>query len=180
MASDTPHPQVAKQPSSWFSSLWPRRHELLIAGRYLFRRAPSRSLITISLLLLAATVGVELLYILVPGWQTPQMAVAALLLPLVTVVSGLLNILSVFSTVAVLGVLLGVAALTVVMAARGYPGTPEKGGEIAGIEAAERLGEFAGDRAGTENDEMPGEGGQVEDVLVGEDADFGETGDVGE
>lgn len=116
MASDTPHPQVAKQPSSWFSSLWPRRHELLIAGRYLFRRAPSRSLITISLLLLAATVGVELLYFLVPGWQTPQMAVAALLLPLVTVVSGLLNILSVFSTVAVLGVLLGVAALTVVMA----------------------------------------------------------------
>lgn len=116
MASDTPHSQVAKQPSSWFSSLWPRRHELLIAGRYLFRRAPSRSLIAISLLLLAATVGVELLYFLVPGWQTPQMAVAALLLPLVTVVSGLLNILSVFSTVAVLGVLLGVAALTVVMA----------------------------------------------------------------
>ncbi|WP_332812840.1 phosphoribosylamine--glycine ligase [Sphingomonas sp.] len=31
-------------------------------------------------------------------------------------------------------------ALTVVMAARGYPGTPEKGGRIAGIEAAEALG----------------------------------------
>lgn len=116
MASDTPHPLVAKQPSSWFSSLWPRRHELLIAGRYLFRRAPSRSMLLFSLLLLSVTIGIESLYFLVPGWQSPQMAVAALILPLLTVVSGLLNILSVFSTVAVLGVLLGVAALTVVMA----------------------------------------------------------------
>ncbi len=32
------------------------------------------------------------------------------------------------------------AALTVVMAARGYPGIPEKGGAIGGIEAAEALG----------------------------------------
>ena len=32
------------------------------------------------------------------------------------------------------------AALTVVMAARGYPGTPEKGGAISGIEAAEANG----------------------------------------
>lgn len=31
-------------------------------------------------------------------------------------------------------------ALTVVMAARGYPGTPETGGSIGGIEAAERTG----------------------------------------
>ncbi|MAN12608.1 MAG: phosphoribosylamine--glycine ligase, partial [Sphingobium sp.] len=31
-------------------------------------------------------------------------------------------------------------ALTVVMAASGYPGTPEKGGSIAGIEAAEQTG----------------------------------------
>ncbi|MFZ1679969.1 MAG: phosphoribosylamine--glycine ligase [Rhizobiaceae bacterium] len=31
-------------------------------------------------------------------------------------------------------------ALTVVMAARGYPGEPERGGEIAGIEAAEATG----------------------------------------
>lgn len=69
-----------------------------------------------SLLMLAVTVGIESLYFLIPGWQSPQMAVAALILPLLTVVSGLLNILSVFSTVAVLGVLLGVAALTVVMA----------------------------------------------------------------
>jgi len=34
----------------------------------------------------------------------------------------------------------GEVALTVVMAARGYPGTPEKGGRIAGIAAAEALG----------------------------------------
>ena len=31
-------------------------------------------------------------------------------------------------------------AMTVVMAAKGYPGTPEKGGAISGIEAAEALG----------------------------------------
>ncbi|HEX8621354.1 MAG TPA: phosphoribosylamine--glycine ligase [Allosphingosinicella sp.] len=34
----------------------------------------------------------------------------------------------------------GEAALTVVMAARGYPGTPETGGRIAGLEAAESQG----------------------------------------
>src|SRR3546814_2446636 len=32
------------------------------------------------------------------------------------------------------------AALTVVMAANGYPGTPEKGGAITGIDAAEAAG----------------------------------------
>ena len=31
-------------------------------------------------------------------------------------------------------------ALTIVMAAKGYPGTPEKGGAIAGIDAAEAQG----------------------------------------
>ena len=113
MPHDKPYLSVKQAPPSWLSSLWPRRHELLIAGRYLFRRAPSRSLIVISLLLLASSIGIELLYFLVPGWQSPQMAIVALLLPILTVVSGLLNILSVFSTVAVLGVLLGVAALTV-------------------------------------------------------------------
>ncbi|HNF98305.1 MAG TPA: ABC transporter permease [Pseudomonadota bacterium] len=118
MATAPPHPPASpKAPGDgWFSSLWPRRHELLIAGRYLFRRAPSRGLVGVSLALLAATAVVESLYFLVPGWQAPQMAIVALLLPVVTVVSGLLNILSVFSTVAVLGVMLGVAALTVVMA----------------------------------------------------------------
>ena len=34
----------------------------------------------------------------------------------------------------------GDSALTVVMAAEGYPGTPKKGGRIAGIEAAEASG----------------------------------------
>ena len=116
MAHDQPYLSAKKPPPGWLLSLWPRRHELLIAGRYLFRRSPSPSLIVVSLLLLVATSAVELLYFLVPGWQSPQLAMAALVLPLVTVVSGLLNVLSVFSTVAVLGVLLGVAALTVVMA----------------------------------------------------------------
>ncbi len=117
MEAAKPNPSSPKPPSDgWFSSLWPRRHELLIASRYLFRRKASRGIFASSLLLLAVTAAVECLYFLVPGWQAPQMAIVALLLPVITVVSALLNILSVFSTVAVLGVMLGVAALTIVMA----------------------------------------------------------------
>lgn len=99
-----------------FSSLWPQPHERFIAGRYLFRRTSHKGLLVVALLLLILTLAVEYVFFLVPSMRSPQMAVVALLLPVVTVVVGLLNVLSVFSTVAVLGVLLGVAALTVVMA----------------------------------------------------------------
>lgn len=101
--------------SAWLRSLWPRRHELQIARRYLFRFAPSRPLLALSALLLVATAVVEVLYFAVPGYQSAQVGFAALLMPLVTSASLLLNVLSVFSTVAVVGVVLGVAALTVVM-----------------------------------------------------------------
>ena len=42
-------------------------------------------------------------------------------------------------------------ALTVVMAAKGYPGTPAHGGEIRGIEAAEQTGAIVF-QAGTSTD----------------------------
>lgn len=101
--------------SAWLKSLWPRRHELQIARRYLFRYAPSRSLLVLSAFLLLLTAGAEVLYFVVPGYQSAQVGFLALILPLCTIASLLLNVLSVFSTVAVVGVVLGVAALTVVM-----------------------------------------------------------------
>lgn len=100
---------------AWLLSLWPRRHERRIAGRYLFRFAPSKPLLGLSALLLFATAIVEVLYFAVPGFQSAQVGIFALLMPLVSISSLLLNVLSVFSTVAVVGVVLGVAALTVVM-----------------------------------------------------------------
>ena len=54
------------------------------------------------------------------------------------------------------------AALTVVMAASGYPGTPEKGGAIAGIAAAERDGAVVF-QAGTarRGEQLVADGGRV-------------------
>jgi len=53
-------------------------------------------------------------------------------------------------------------ALTVVMAANGYPGTPETGGAIAGIEAAEAAGTRVF-QAGTrrDGDRLVASGGRV-------------------
>ncbi|HMU39035.1 MAG TPA: ABC transporter permease [Pseudomonadota bacterium] len=118
MAYASPGPSFEPKTASSgaFSSLWPRPHERFLAMRYLFRRGPHRGLLFLAGLSLVLTVAVEIAFFFVPGAQTPQFAVLALALPLFTVVAGLLNVLSVFSTVAVLGVLLGVAALTVVMA----------------------------------------------------------------
>jgi phosphoribosylamine--glycine ligase len=55
------------------------------------------------------------------------------------------------------------AALTVVMAARGYPGTPEKGSEIRGIAAAEALENVLVFHAGTklEDGRLVANGGRV-------------------
>src|SRR3546814_11631928 len=53
-------------------------------------------------------------------------------------------------------------ALTIVMAANGYPGTPEKGGRIAGIDSAEAKGATVF-QAGTSGlgDELVDSGGRV-------------------
>jgi phosphoribosylamine--glycine ligase len=59
------------------------------------------------------------------------------------------------------------AALTVVMAANGYPGTPEKGGAIAGIDAAEAQGAkifHAG--TGCEDGRLVASGGRVLSVTA--------------
>lgn len=53
--------------------------------------------------------------------------------------------------------------LTVIVAAKGYPGTPAKGGSIRGIEAAEAMNGVTVFHAGTElaNDELVSNGGRV-------------------
>jgi len=58
-------------------------------------------------------------------------------------------------------------ALTVVMAARGYPGTPERGGEIGGIEAAEAAGAkvFHAGTAGRDG-QLVANGGRVLNVTA--------------
>ncbi|PEQ12183.1 phosphoribosylamine--glycine ligase [Novosphingobium sp. PC22D] len=61
------------------------------------------------------------------------------------------------------------SALTVVMAARGYPGTPDKGGAIAGIAEAEQDGGakvFHAGTARTGNGELVASGGRVLNVTA--------------
>jgi phosphoribosylamine---glycine ligase len=60
------------------------------------------------------------------------------------------------------------AALTVVMAARGYPGTPEKGSEIRGVAEAEALDNVLVFHAGTKLDEgrLRANGGRVLNITA--------------
>src|SRR5262249_45271835 len=90
-------------------------YERLIARRYLFRYRKSPPLRALAGLLTAATLAIEAYYFLAPGVKTFTMGMVALVSPLFAIIALLLNALSVFSTVAVVGVVLGVAALTVVM-----------------------------------------------------------------
>jgi phosphoribosylamine---glycine ligase len=65
------------------------------------------------------------------------------------------------------------AALTVVLAANGYPGTPEKGGRIGGVEAAEDAGAlvFQAGTAAAADDGLVASGGRVLSVTaIGADA----------
>ncbi len=57
------------------------------------------------------------------------------------------------------------AALTIVMAAKGYPGTPEKGGEIDGIDAVERAKVFHAGTTLTEG-KLVASGGRVLNVTA--------------
>ena len=95
---------------------WPKAHERHIAQRYLFRYRKSPILRTLAIISTLCTAGVEAYYFLLPGAKTFTVGMVALIAPLLSIMLLLLNGLSVFSTVAVVGVVLGVAALTVVMA----------------------------------------------------------------
>jgi lipoprotein-releasing system permease protein len=97
-------------------SLWPQPHERLIAHRYLFRYRQSSALRVMALLSVTFTLAVEAYFFLWPGGKTFTSGMVALVAPLLSIMALLLNALSVFSTVAVVGVVLGVAALNVVMA----------------------------------------------------------------
>jgi phosphoribosylamine--glycine ligase len=59
-------------------------------------------------------------------------------------------------------------ALTVVMAAKGYPGTPEKGTEIRGLEKAERMPQVIVTHAGTRRDgaRLLADGGRVLNITA--------------
>ncbi len=101
---------------AWLRSLWPHSYERQIARRYLFRYRKSRSVHALAMVLSALTVIIEAVYFLLPGAKSFTLGIVALIAPLFSIIALLLNALSVFSTVAVIGVVLGVAALNVVMA----------------------------------------------------------------
>lgn len=109
-------PAVSGPRPSWRHSLWPSPHEQLIARRYLIRYRQSRWLNALAVLSVLITLSIEAYYFLLPGQKTFLMGMVALIAPLCSIIAVLLTALSVFSTVAVVGVVLGVAALTVVMA----------------------------------------------------------------
>lgn len=106
----------SSEKSGWLRSLWPSPYEQLIARRYLIRYRHSPMLTAIAGLSVLVTAGIEAYYFLLPGQKTFALGMAALLAPLASIIALLLTVLSMFSTVAVVGVVLGVAALTVVMA----------------------------------------------------------------
>lgn len=93
-----------------------------IARRYLYRPRRSRGLLALSAVLLVLAAGTVANYFAVPAQHQHQHhpgllgGALAILGPLAFLVVALLNLFSVFSTVAVVGVLLGVASLTVVTA----------------------------------------------------------------
>ena len=90
-------------------------YELRIALRYLFRGQQSRrSLVGAGISLLVMALGV---YLVISSGGSSAIGVIALVLGmLATTLFSLLSFFSVFTTVSVLGVVLGVAALTVVLA----------------------------------------------------------------
>lgn len=100
---------------TWVKSLWPAPYERQIAKRYVLRYRGNTLLKVLSVLFVLLTASVEVGFFLVPAMKGPTMALVALITPLITGVLLLLNFFSVFSTMAAVGVVLGVAALTVVM-----------------------------------------------------------------
>lgn len=97
-------------------TLWPTAFQRHIARRYLYRRRRSTSVVVAAVLLTLLCAGIEVYYFVLPGNKPALVGVVAVVAPLFCVGSLLINVLSVFSTVAVIGVMLGVAALNVVMA----------------------------------------------------------------
>src|SRR3954463_8957155 len=94
-------------------AILPASHESFIAWRYLYRRRHSRAVVYTTLIALVAVIATQLAF-----FTFGQAQVGALLtIPtvLLFIVCLLLNFFSVFTTVSIIGVILGVAALTVVL-----------------------------------------------------------------
>jgi len=89
------------------------RNETFVAWRYLYRRRRSRAVIGMTALSLALLTAVLLAFFV---FHLPQVgAIGTIPSVLLFVVFLLLNFFSVFTTVSIIGVVLGVAALTVVL-----------------------------------------------------------------
>jgi lipoprotein-releasing system permease protein len=115
-------------------ALWPTPYERLVARRYLYRYRGSRAVAVLTAVAAAFAVGLVMNYFLLPGQKGPVSGVLAVLGPLCFGAVLLLNFFSVFSTVAVVGVLLGVAALVVVLAVTsGFQGEIQK--RVIGVNA---------------------------------------------
>ena len=88
-------------------------HELFIAWRYLYRRRHSRTVLVMTLVALLLAIGTQVAFF---GFGQAEIG-ALLTIPtvLLFIVFLLLNFFSVFTTVSIIGVILGVAALSVVL-----------------------------------------------------------------
>lgn len=87
--------------------------EGFIAWRYLYRRRASKLVLWLTLVFLLAAIGVQVAFF---GYGHAQIgAVMTIPTAMLFIVFLLLNFFSVFTTVSIIGVILGVAALTVVL-----------------------------------------------------------------
>jgi lipoprotein-releasing system permease protein len=91
------------------------RFELRVGWRYLYGNERDR-VMSLSALLALAFTGLAVLVLLMSSGENPLAVVAVVLGLIATTVFGLLALFSVFTSVSVLGVALGVAALTIVLA----------------------------------------------------------------
>lgn len=88
-------------------------HEGFLAWRYLYRRRHSRTVLLLTLFFFAASVATEVAFFHYGHAQVGAIFTIPTVLLFITFL--LLNVFSVFTTVSIIGVILGVAALTVVL-----------------------------------------------------------------
>lgn len=111
----TPVALPSRKPRGWLASVFPGSADRILARRYLIRPRRNRWLALAAVLWTLLVLGIEAYQFLLPGPKPLVVSFLAIGTPLVAMVLVMLNGLSVFSTVAIAGVVMGVAALTVVV-----------------------------------------------------------------